>query len=51
MLGVKRTSVTVAAKELQRAGVIKYRRGSIEVRDLEGLQDSACECYEAVGTA
>src|SRR3954469_5229897 len=48
MLGVRRTSVTVAAKTLQEAGLIKYHRGQIHLLDLEGLQDSTCECYEAV---
>src|SRR4051794_26432474 len=48
MLGVRRTSVTLAAKTLQEAGLIKYNRGQIQILDLEGLQESTCECYEAV---
>src|ERR1700712_2574330 len=48
MLGVRRTSVTMAAKTLQKAGLIEYNRGQIQILDLEGLQDSTCECYEAV---
>jgi CRP-like cAMP-binding protein len=48
MLGVRRTSVTLAAQNLQEAKLIKYRRGHIRILDLEGLQDGACECYEAV---
>ena len=48
MLGVRRTSVTVVASLLQQAGFIRYRRGHIQVLDLEGLRDSACECYETV---
>jgi len=48
MLGVRRTSVTVVASLLQQAGFIRYRRGHIKVLDLEGLRDSACECYETV---
>jgi len=48
MLGVRRTSVTFVAHALQSAGLIKYVRGKIEILDVEGLQDSACECYEAV---
>ena len=48
MLGVRRTSVTVVAHSLQAAGLIKYARGKIQLLDPEALQDSACECYEAV---
>lgn len=50
MLGVRRTSVTLAARHLQAIGLIKYHRGHIEIRDLDGLQEAACECYEAVKT-
>jgi CRP-like cAMP-binding protein len=48
MLGVRRTSVTTVAHTLQRAGMIKYSRGKIQIVDVEGLQESACECYQAV---
>ena len=48
MLGVKRTSVTLVAHTLQAAGLIKYRRGKIQILDVEALQDGACECYETV---
>jgi CRP-like cAMP-binding protein len=48
MLGVRRTSVTLAARTLQEAALIKYNRGQIQILDLEGLQESACECYQAV---
>lgn len=48
MLAVRRTSVTVVARTLQQAGLIQYRRGHIQLLDVEGLRDSACECYETV---
>ncbi len=48
MLGVQRTTVTGAARALQKAGVIQYSRGQIEVRDRVGLEAGACECYQAV---
>jgi CRP-like cAMP-binding protein len=48
MLGVRRTSVTAVARTFQEAGIVKYTRGKIEILDVEGLKDSACECYEAV---
>ena len=48
MLGVQRSSVTIVARKLQAAGLISYRRGRIHVLDVEGLQDSRCECYDAI---
>jgi CRP-like cAMP-binding protein len=48
MLGVRRTSVTTVARTLQEAGIVKYTRGKIEILDIEGLREGACECYETV---
>src|SRR3954452_4032562 len=48
MLGVRRTSVTTVARTPQEAGVIRYARGKIEIRDVEGLKEGACECYETI---
>jgi Mn-dependent DtxR family transcriptional regulator len=48
MLGVRRTSVTFDAHALQHAGLIKYSRGKIQILDVDGLHEGACECYEAV---
>ena len=48
MLGVTRPSVTVAARQLQSAGLITYRRGRVTVLDRAALEDAACECYEVV---
>jgi CRP-like cAMP-binding protein len=48
MLGVQRSSVTLVARTLQEGGLINYRRGRIHVLDVEGLQDSCCECYGAI---
>jgi hypothetical protein len=45
MLGVQRTGVTAAAGALQRAGLIRYRRGNVTIIDRRGLLDRACECY------
>jgi CRP-like cAMP-binding protein len=48
MLGVRRSTVSIAAGTLQRAGVIRYQHGRITVTDRVGLENAACECYEAV---
>jgi CRP-like cAMP-binding protein len=48
MLGVRRTTVTIWASMLQKAGFINYRRGRIHLIDLEGLRGRACECYETI---
>lgn len=45
LLGVRRVGVTVAAGSLQKAGLIHYHRGWIQVSDRAGLQKAACGCY------
>jgi CRP-like cAMP-binding protein len=48
MLGANRKSVTLAARSLQTAGLINYRRGRIQVLDRPGLEKASCECYAVV---
>jgi CRP-like cAMP-binding protein len=48
MLGLRRTSVTLAAQMLQSRRFIRYRRKQIEIVDRKGLKTSACECYAVV---
>ena len=48
MLGVRRTTVTNAARVLQGAGLIRYRRGHIQIVNRPALQEIACECYAVV---
>src|SRR5258705_2257504 len=48
MIGVQRNAVSIVAHELQRAGIIRYSRGQIEITNLEGLRETSCECYHAV---
>jgi CRP-like cAMP-binding protein len=47
MLGVRRVGVTRAAGALQRRKLIHYRRGNVEIRDVRGLEEAACSCYES----
>jgi CRP-like cAMP-binding protein len=51
MLGVQRSTVTVAAGELQRAGMIGYSRGKINIMDRDALTKVACECYDIVSAS
>ena len=48
MLGVRREGVTEAAGRLQKANVIRYRRGHIQMLDRLRLEKNCCECYQAV---
>ena len=48
MLGVRRTSVSLIARTLQRARMIRYNRGHIRLASIKALRATACECYDAV---
>ena len=48
MLGVRREGVTESATKLQKAGLIRYSRGHINVLDRPGLERRSCECYAVV---
>ena len=51
MLGVQRSTVTVAAGDLQRKGMIGYSRGRIQILDRAALTSMACECYGIVNAS
>ncbi|RXG94617.1 Crp/Fnr family transcriptional regulator [Bradyrhizobium zhanjiangense] len=48
MLGTQRTSVTLSAQTLQKAGLIEYKRGKIRIQDANRMREAVCECYQAV---
>lgn len=48
MLGAPRTTVTLAAGMLNQAGLIDYTRGHVTIKNREGLEHVACECYGTV---
>ena len=48
MLGVRRTSVTEVASNIQRLGAITYSRGVIQIVDRGALESLACECYQTL---
>ena len=45
MLGTRRSSVTVAAGTLQKAGLITYSRGDVKIINRRKREEAACECY------
>jgi CRP-like cAMP-binding protein len=46
MLGARRSTVTDVMGALQKAGLIRYRRGHVSILDPEALRQRACECYD-----
>jgi CRP-like cAMP-binding protein len=48
MLGARRSTVSVSAGILQRAGLIRYKRGHVTIADRKGLEAVSCECYAVI---
>ncbi|MEY9592770.1 CRP-like cAMP-binding protein [Bradyrhizobium yuanmingense] len=48
MIGVRRNAISLVAHALQRAGIIRYSRGQIEIIDPKALLATSCGCYSAV---
>jgi CRP-like cAMP-binding protein len=48
MLGVQRPTITNAARELERAGLIERGRQQVTILDRQGLMRASCECYQLV---
>jgi CRP-like cAMP-binding protein len=45
MLGVRRSGVTIALQQLERTGLVAYRRGRISILDREALEQSSNGAY------
>ena len=48
MLGVQRPTITNAARELERGGLIARGRRQVTILDRQGLVEASCECYQLV---
>ena len=48
MLGVRRPTVTLIMRDLQKAGLVSHQRGVINISDRPGLEAASCECYATV---
>jgi CRP-like cAMP-binding protein len=48
MMGTDRTTVSTAASELQKKGIIEYIRGAVNIVNRRKLEKSACECYAVI---
>lgn len=48
MLGTRRSTVSVAASLLQKAGMIAYTRGNVTILNKTKLEEAACDCYEMI---
>ncbi|MGB8583416.1 MAG: Crp/Fnr family transcriptional regulator [Candidatus Sulfotelmatobacter sp.] len=48
MLGTRRSTVSVAASLLQKAGMICYTRGNVTILNKTKLEAAACDCYEII---
>jgi CRP-like cAMP-binding protein len=48
IMGVNRTSISLAALNMQKAGLIAYRRGKMQVLDKSAMEKTSCECYAVV---
>jgi CRP-like cAMP-binding protein len=48
IIGVQRNAVSLVANALQKAGILRYSRGQLEITNAEGLRETSCACYQTV---
>jgi CRP-like cAMP-binding protein len=51
ILGVQRTTVAATASTLQRSGLIRTGRGSIQMTDVAAIEATACTCRQTIAYA
>jgi CRP-like cAMP-binding protein len=49
VLGIRRTTVTLMAQKLQRAGTIRYSRGKVVILNRKALEGATCSCWKFLG--
>jgi len=47
-VGVQRNAISIVAHALQQAGIVRYGRDYIDITNVDGLRETACDCYRAV---
>jgi len=47
-IGARRAGITTAAGTLQAINAVDYRRGRLQVRSRNILEQMACECYKVM---
>ncbi|MGZ3499668.1 MAG: Crp/Fnr family transcriptional regulator [Vulcanimicrobiaceae bacterium] len=48
LIGMQRNAISIVAHALQRAGIIRYSRGYLDITNAGSLRETACECSVAV---
>lgn len=51
ILGVQRSTIAVTTSALQRNGLIRTRRGGLDIVDFKGLAATACSCRQTIAFA
>lgn len=51
ILGAQRSTIAVASSALQRGGLLRSRRGSIDILDFDRLEAAACSCRQTIAYA
>ncbi len=51
LLGVNRSTISIASKLLLDKKMIDYKRGCITILDRAGLENETCECYKTIKQA
>ena len=50
LLGVQRTTINLVIRIMANVGLLRSRRGRVEIVDRSGLEKKACECYASISS-